>query len=260
MHHVCVCVYVVHSVCVTHVSCVHRVCASCVMCACVVFREYHMSCMRVICALYVHVCVVRELCMRRVRLALCVYVRVRHFDQEQIPFVSRKGIFPWFDGEQKMTETQLPPQSDFYSNLTEERVSNSDYLHAQNVWNQFQMSSFKQYHDLYLQTDVLLLSDVFEQFRSFAKNTCDLDPLHYYTLPGFFWEAMLKMTTTCGNTDHLDLITEPEQFLFIEKGIRGGISMISNRHAVANNPDVPNYDPSKPTNWLTYLDANNLYG
>ena len=186
-----------------------------------------------------------------------VYTK-RHFDQEQIPFVSRKGIFPysWFDGEQRMTETQLPPQSDFYSNLTEEGVSDSDYLHAQNVWNQFQMTSFKQYHDLYLQTDVLLLSDVFEQFRSFAKNTYDLDPLHYYTLPGFSWEAMLKMTTTCGNTDHLDLITEPEQFLFIEKGIRGGISMISNRHAVANNPDVPKYDPSKPTNWQTYLDAN----
>ena len=122
------------------------------------------------------------------------------------------------------------------------------------------MTSFKQYHDLYLQTDVLLLSGVFEQFRSFAKNTYDLDPLHYYTLPGFSWEAMLKMTTACGNTDHLDLITEPEQFLFIKKGIRGGISMISNRHAVANNPDVPNYDPSKPTNWLTYLDSNNLYG
>ena len=66
-----------------------------------------------------------------------VYTK-RHFDQEQIPFVSRKGIFPysWFDGEQKMTETQLPPQFDYYSNLTEEGVSDSDYLHSQNVWNQ----------------------------------------------------------------------------------------------------------------------------
>ena len=84
-----------------------------------------------------------------------------------------------------MTETRLPPQSDFYSNLTEKGVSDRDYLHAQNVWNQFHMTSFKQYHDLYLQTDVLLLPDIFEQFRFFAKNTYDLDPLQYYTSPGF---------------------------------------------------------------------------
>ena len=68
-----------------------------------------------------------------------------------------------------MTETQLPPQSDFYSNLTEEGVSDSDYLHAQNVWNQFRMTSFKQYHDLYLQTDVLLLADVLNNLDLLLK-------------------------------------------------------------------------------------------
>ena len=126
------------------------------------------------------------------------------------------------------------------------------------------MTTFKEYHDLYLMTDVLLLADVVQQFRGLAKREYDLDPLHYYTAPGFSWDSMLKLTTTSlyGEvaTRHLDLLTDSDQGLFIEKGIRGGISMISNRFAVANNPEVPDHDASEPKNWLQYLDANNLYG
>ena len=100
------------------------------------------------------------------------------------------------------------------------------------------MTTFKQYHDLYLMTDVLLLADVVQQFRGIAQRKYDLDPLHYYTAPGFSWDSMLKLTTTCrqGTTRHLDLLLDNDQGLFIEKGIRGGISMISHRFAVANNP------------------------
>ena len=114
------------------------------------------------------------------------------------------------------------------------------------------MTTFKEYHDLYLMTDVLLLADVVQQFRGLAKREYDLDPLHYYTAPGFSWDAMLKLTTTSRygevTTRHLDLLLNSDQRLFIEKGIRGGISMISNRFAIANNPEVPDYDASKPTN------------
>ena len=188
----------------------------------------------------------------------------RHFKDEELHLVSRKGIFPysWFDDEAKMTETGLPPREDFFSNLTEEGVSEEDYSHAKTVWEKFGMTTFKEYHDLYSMTDVLLLADVVQQFRGLAKREYDLDPLHYYTAPGFSWDSMLKLTTTCGQgtTSHLDLLLDSDQGLFIEKGIRGGISMISNRVAVANNPEVPDYDASKPTNWLQYLDANNLYG
>ena len=85
---------------------------------------------------------------------------------------------------------------------------------------------------------MLLLADIFQEFRTFAYNTHGLDALHYYTLPGLSWDAMLKMTTThtSGVIDHLDLLTNPEHILFIEKGIRGGVSMISNRYSVAKNP------------------------
>ena len=124
------------------------------------------------------------------------------------------------------------------------------------------MTTFKEYHELYLMTDVLLLADVVQQFRGLAKRKYDLDPLHYYTAPGFCWDSMWKLTTTYGEgtTRHLDLLLDSDQGLFIEKRIRGGISMISHRFAVANNPEVPDYDASKPTTWLQYLDANNLYG
>ena len=190
----------------------------------------------------------------------------RHFTDDELPLVSRKGIFPysWFDGEDKMTQTTLPPRKDFYSNLTEQDVSPADYLHAQTVWNKFNMTTFKDYHDLYLMTDVILLSDVVQQFRRLSKREYDLDPLHYYSAPGLSWDAMLKLTTTAGygnkTTRHLDLITDSDQGLFIEKGIRGGISMISNRYGKANNPEVPDYDPTKPNTWIQYLDANSLYG
>ena len=161
-----------------------------------------------------------------------------------------------------MTETGLPPREFFFSNLTEEGVSEEDYSHAKTLWEKFGMTTFKEYHDLYLMTDVLLLADVVQQFRGLAKSKYDLDPLHYYTAPGFSWDSMSKLTTTCGQgtTRHLDLLLDSDQGLFIKKGIRGGISMISNRFAVANNPEVPDYDASEPTNWLQYLDANNLYG
>ena len=190
----------------------------------------------------------------------------RHFKDEELHLVSRNGIFPysWFDDEAKMVETRLIPRDKFFSNLTEEGVSEEDYSHAQTVWEKFGMTTLKEYHDLYLMTDVLLLADVVQQFRGLVKREYDLDPLHYYTAPGFSWDAMLKLTTTSlygeKTTRHLDLITDSDQGLFIEKGIRGGISMISHRYAVANNPEIPDYDASKPINWLQYLDANNLCG
>ena len=86
-----------------------------------------------------------------------------------------------------MTQTRLPPREDFYSNLTEQDVSPADYLHAQTVWNKFDMKTFEDYHDLYLMTDVISLSDVVQQFRRLPKREYDLDPLHYYSAPGLSW-------------------------------------------------------------------------
>ena len=111
------------------------------------------------------------------------------------------------------------------------------------------------YHDLYLKSDVLLLADVYENFRNVCMASYELDPAHYYTAPGLSWDSMLKMT---GVT--LELIDDVDKYLMIESGLRGGISMISNKYAKANNPYLDDYDPSTPNNYITYLDANNLYG
>ena len=111
------------------------------------------------------------------------------------------------------------------------------------------------YTDLYCRTDVLLLADVFESFRKPCQKQYGLDPAHYYTSPGLSWDALLKKTRV-----ELELLTDYDQHLFIEKGMRGGISMVSKRHARANNPAVEGYDPEKPNSSILYLDANNLYG
>ena len=112
-----------------------------------------------------------------------------------------------------------------------------------------------EYHDLYLKSDILLLSDVFENFRKTCLSYYKLDPCHYVTSPGLAWDAMLKMTKIS-----LDLITDIDMQLFIEKGMRGGISYIAHRHAEANNQYRENYDQNRESSYTMYLDANNLYG
>ena len=145
-------------------------------------------------------------------------------------------------------------QDKFYSSLSDEGITDDDYKHAQQVWDTFNCSTLGDYHDIYLETDVLLLADVFENFRRTALSTYKLDPAHYYTLPGYSWDALLKLTNVS-----LELLTEPDIYLFVEKGLRGGISMVSHRHAQANNPQMQNYNPDQPTSFLQYLDANSLY-
>ena len=106
-----------------------------------------------------------------------------------------------------------------------------------------------------MKTDVALLADVFENFRNICQEQYGLDPAHYYTSPGLSWDALLKKTGV-----ELELFTDLEMHLFVERGMRGGISMVSKRYAKANNPQVADYDPSKPNKYIMYLDANNLYG
>lgn len=112
-----------------------------------------------------------------------------------------------------------------------------------------------EYHDLYLKSDILLLADVFENFRKTCLLYYKLDPCHYFTSPGPSRDAMLQMTDI-----QLELITDIDMFQFLEKGMRGGISNIANRYGEANNKYMKNYDNSKPSKYIMYLDAKNLYG
>lgn len=123
------------------------------------------------------------------------------------------------------------------------------------MWNSFGLRTLGQYQDLYVTSDVLLLADIFENFRRLSHQFYQLDPAHCYTAPGLAWQAALKMTGV-----NLELLTDPDMHLFVERGIRGGIAMISHRHAAANNRYMSTYDPTKPSSFITYLDANNLYG
>jgi len=117
-------------------------------------------------------------------------------------------------------------------------------------------TTMKDYHDVYLESDVLLLADVFENFRTFSMNNYKLDPAHYYSSPGLSWDAALKMTGV-----KLSLLTDIDMLLMFESSIRGGISTVSNRSANANNKYMgDSYDPTKPTSYIHFVDANSLYG
>jgi len=107
----------------------------------------------------------------------------------------KKGVYPYdyMNDAARFAEGQLPGKECFYNKLKMEHISSEAYTHAQNVWQAFDCRNLGDYHDLYLKTDVLLLTDVFESFRSFCKQHYGLDPIHYCTLPGFAWDALLKM-------------------------------------------------------------------
>ena len=134
------------------------------------------------------------------------------------------------DSRDKFEETKLPPIEKFYSHLKEESDSEYNYAHAQKVWNEFNIQYLCQYHDLYLTLDVLLLADVFENFRRMSLNYYELDSCHYYTDPRLSFDACLKMTKI-----EMELLCDPKQFLFVENSIRGGVSVVSHRHTTANN-------------------------
>ncbi len=181
----------------------------------------------------------------------------KHDRIKSLELLKRKGVFPYeyMTDFSKLSETSLPPKEAFYSQLNESGISDKDYDHAKKVWSTFNCKTMRDYHDLYLKTDVLLLADVMTEFRKTCKKTYGLDALHYYTSPGLAWDAMLKYTEI-----ELDLISDSDMYLMIEKGIRGGVSSIMERYSKANHKYLDDYDPEKPSQHILYLDANNLYG
>ena len=181
----------------------------------------------------------------------------KHAFKSNTSLLTRKGVYPYdyVSSLDKLSETCLPPKEEFYSKLNDEDISDEDYQHAINVWNTFGCKTIRDYHDLYLKSDVLLLADVFENFRKTCLHHYKLDPAHYYTSPGLAWDACLKETG-----QHLQLLSDYDMLMMFEKGIRGGITHISKRYAEANNKYMKNYNPNKESTFIQYLDANNLYG
>ncbi|XP_049963191.1 uncharacterized protein LOC126483947 isoform X1 [Schistocerca serialis cubense] len=179
-------------------------------------------------------------------------------DEEKFQLATRKGVFPYeyLDSMAKLNETRLPDITSFTSTLTGDTITITDYEHAVNVWQEFNIPNLGEYARLYMDTDVRLLADVFEKFRSVCMTTYSLDPAFYYTAPGLSWDAMLKKTDC-----NIGLLTDASMLLFFERGIRGGLCQCVHRHAKANNPRMGvEYNASLDSSYILYLDVNNLYG
>ena len=170
---------------------------------------------------------------------------------------ANNNVYPYedMDSWERFNETKLPPKESFYSQLNLEDVTYEDYLHAQKVWKKFKIENLGEYHDLYVQTDTLLLADVFEKFRNTFREIHELDPVHFLSAPGLSWQACLKKTKV-----NLELLTDIDMLLMFESGIRGRMCQSIHTYTKANNKYMKNYDKNIVSSYLMYLDANNLYG
>ena len=179
---------------------------------------------------------------------------------DKAELLTRKGVYPydWDNSSNKDQMVSLPPKEAFTSKLTGDKITDADYLFAKLVWKKMECKIFKDCRKVYLETDVVLLADIFESFRDMCLHPdtgYGLDPCHYFTAPGMAWDGALKMYG-----GKLDLLTDEDMVLFFEKGIRGGMSMISHRHAKANNPYLKDYVKIMEKSYIMYMDMNNLYG
>lgn len=170
-----------------------------------------------------------------------------------------KQYFPYeyITSYETLLEPHLPPIEKFESKLNNTCISVTEYNHALSVFNDYNCKNILDYQELYLKIDVLLLSEIFENFRDVTLANYNLDPANYYTTPGLAWDAALKLTNV-----ELELLTDVSMLdLFGSKAIRGGISTVCERKlAYANNKYMDKYDNQSDSSYIMYLDANNLYG
>lgn len=169
------------------------------------------------------------------------------FSRKKFEMLLQKGIFPYSfcTSIKKMKRTtKLPSACEFYSELTQETISQEEHDFAKKVWRKFNCANLLDYCLLYCQTDTLLLAEVMQKFRQTMHDFTGVDPSYYISLPSFAWDAMLRLTKT-----ELESFTDIDQCLFTELGIRGGLSFIGERHCQANEQTK-----------IYYIDANNLYG
>ena len=167
------------------------------------------------------------------------------------------------NSSERFNEGKLPARKYFYSStkigddskISDGHISVKDYLTCKKIWDKFEIKNMGDYHDHYFKKDVLFLADVFEKFIATCLKFYGLDACHYFSSPGLSWDAMLKMTGV-----KLEKISDIDKYLFIEKGLRGGITYIDKRYAKANNKYMNDYDLKKPLTFISYLDMNNLYG
>jgi hypothetical protein len=181
-----------------------------------------------------------------------------NFTADELELICKKGFYPYefMDNIDKFEYPTLPSKDKFYSSLSLKDISDDDYKHALNVYNKFNCSKFLDYHMLYLKCDVLLLADVFENFRITSISHYKLDPANYITIASYAWDAMLLKTAIS-----IDLISDRKILEKVEQSKRGGYTFVgTERYVKANNKYLDDYDENIESNYLLYVDANNLYG
>ena len=177
-------------------------------------------------------------------------------DLNKFILLLRKGVYPYeyMHSWERFNETSLPDKEAFYSNLNMENITDVDYRHRKRAFKNLGGENQSDYHDLYVQSDTILLGDDFKNFRNMCIKVYELDPAHFLSAPGLAWQACLKKTKV-----KLELLTGVDKLLMVEKGIRGGICHAIHIYAKANNKYMKNYDGNKESLFLEYLDANKLY-
>ena len=162
----------------------------------------------------------------------CKILKKEYPDNDIFKLMRQKGVYPYeyIDGWSKFDETKLPNKDKFYSKLTKSDITDEQYKHAKKVWQILRLKNIGEYHDVYLKTDVLLLADVFENFRELCLEHYELDPAYFHTAPCLAWQACLKFTGV-----KLELLTDIDMLLMFERGIRGGIVQAVTRYAEGNN-------------------------
>ena len=192
--------------------------------------------------------------------------QIEEFSSKTLELIKQKDPYPYeyMDSFKRFGKEKLPDKKCFYSLVKDGttgdngkkldgHINDEDYLTCKKIWNEFNMKNMGDYHDHYLKKDVLLLADVFEKFIDKCLKFSGLDPCHYFSSPRLSWDAMLKMTGV--RLKKLWTLT-----CIYSKGLRGGISYTAKRYSKANNEYIKNYDPKKPSKFITYFDMNNLYG
>ena len=193
---------------------------------------------------------------------------IKEFGSKNLELLKQKGADPYeyMNSFERFNEEKLSDKKYFFSSTKKGKIgadgkkldghiTHEEYLTCKKIWDKFNIKNMGDYHDHYLKKDVLLLADVFEKLIDTCMKFYGLDPYHYFSSPGLSWDPMLKITGI-----ELEKISDIDKYLFIEKGLRGGISYIAKEYAKANNKCMKVYDSKEPSKFITYLDMNNLYG
>ena len=190
------------------------------------------------------------------------------FGSKNLELLKQKGAYPYeyMASCKRFSEEKFLDKKGFYSSVKDGtttddgeniagHIRDEDYLTCNKYWNELNMRNMGDFHNHYSKKDVLLLADVFEKIIDTCLKFYKLDPCHYYSSLRLSWDAKLEITGV-----KLEKISDIDMYVFIQKGLRRGISYIPKRYSEANNKYMKNYDPTKPSKYISYLDMNNLYG